>query len=69
MNAEVDRRVKVVGIFPNSAALLRLATAVLHEQHDEWQDGRRHFSQASLDQLLGGGPPALTNPLTAGLAA
>ena len=29
VNAEVDRRAKVVGIFPNSDSLLRLATAVL----------------------------------------
>ena len=35
VNAEVDRRAKVVGIFPNPASLLRLATAVLREQHDE----------------------------------
>ena len=69
VNAEVDRRAKVVGIFPNSASLLRLATAVLQEQHDEWQDGKRHFSQASLMQLRSDGQQLLTNPLTAGLAA
>ena len=51
VNAEVDRRAKVVGILPNSDSLLRLATAVLQEQHDEWQDGKRHFSQASLALL------------------
>ncbi len=69
VNAEVDRRAKVVGIFPNADALLRLATAVLQEQHDEWQDGKRHFSQASLMQLRGDGQKLLTNPLSAGLAA
>ena len=58
-----------VGIFPNSDSLLRLATAVLQEQHDEWQDGKRHFSQASLALLSGDGQQLLTNPLTAGLAA
>ncbi len=55
VNAELDRRAKVVGIFPNTAALLRLTTAVLQEQHDEWQDGRRHFSQQSM-QLLNPDP-------------
>jgi putative transposase len=52
LNAEIDRRTLVVGIFPNQAALLRLATAVLVEQHDEWQDGKRQFSQRSMRQLL-----------------
>ena len=69
VNAEVDRRAKVVGIFPHPASLLRLATAVLQEQHDEWQDGKRHFSQASLAQLSADGQDLLTNPLTAWLVA
>ncbi|MGH7608576.1 MAG: IS256 family transposase, partial [Candidatus Dormibacteria bacterium] len=69
VNAEIDRRAKVVGIFPNSAALLRLATAVLQEQHDEWQDGRCHFSQQSMARLDPANQDFLANPLTAGLAA
>ncbi|MGA8416470.1 MAG: IS256 family transposase [Candidatus Dormiibacterota bacterium] len=70
VNAELDRRAKVVGIFPNSASLLRLFTAVLQDQHDEWQDGRRHFSQQSMARVLHpDGPPLLTNPLTEGLVA
>jgi len=69
VNAEVDRRATVVGIFPNAAALLRLTTAVLQEQRDEWQGGKRHFSQASLMPLRGDGQTRLANPLTAGLAA
>jgi transposase-like protein len=70
VNAELDRRAKVVGIFPNTESLLRLFTAVLQDQHDEWQDGRRHFSQQSMARLLHpDGPPLLTNPLTEGLVA
>ena len=51
VNAEIGRRAKVVGIFPNSASLLRLSTAVLQVQHDEWPDGRCHFSQQSIGRL------------------
>ncbi len=69
VNAEIDRRAKVVGIFPNSASLLRLSTAVLQEQHDEWPDGRCHFSQQSMARPNPANQDRLTNPLTAGLAA
>jgi putative transposase len=70
LNAEIDRRAKVVGIFPTTASLLRLATAVVQDQHDEWQDDRRLFSQQSMALLLNPeGAPLLTNPLTEGFAA
>ena len=52
LNAEIDRRTRVVGIFPNQVALLRPASAVLQEQHDESQDGKRQFSQESRRQLI-----------------
>ena len=50
---EVGRRCDVVGIFPNPQAALRLIGAVLIEQQDEWEAGRRYFSLASMAALYG----------------
>ena len=52
VNKEIKRRTDVVGVFPKPAALLRLAGAVLVEQHDEWEAGdRRYFSESSMLEL------------------
>lgn len=43
LNEEIRRRTRVVRIFPNSAACLRLVTALCAEQSEEWLSGRRYL--------------------------
>jgi transposase-like protein len=40
LNREINRRTRVVGIFPNAASCLRLVSAVLMEISEEWEQGR-----------------------------
>ena len=59
VNKEIKRRTDVVGIFPNEAAVTRLAGAVLIETHDEWAIAERRYlaegSMALLDRLTDDG--------------
>ncbi len=52
LNREIGRRTDVVGIFPDDASLIRLATSLVIEQNDEWLVGRRYLSLDSLGPLL-----------------
>ncbi len=77
VNLEIARRSDVVGIYPNDAALLRLATSLLVEQCDEWLVHKRYLSLESLAQLndeqpgsfgaADADPPALTRSALVGV--
>jgi putative transposase len=61
---QIKRRARVVGIFPNDAAVIRLVGAVLADMHDEWQsaDKRRYLSEGSMALLY---PDRDTGPIAA----
>ena len=44
LHREIRRRTRVVKIFPNVESCLRLITAILQEQHEEWGTGNTYLS-------------------------
>jgi transposase-like protein len=49
-NQELKRRTRVVRIFPNREACLRLVTALAVEQSEEWVTGRRYLDMQELEE-------------------
>lgn len=51
LNAEINRRTDVVGIFPNETAIYRLVGALLLEQNDERALQRRYMTLETLAEV------------------
>jgi len=47
LHREIKRRTRVVTLFPNEAALLRLASAILVEISEEWETGKVYLNMKS----------------------
>ena len=50
LNQEIKRRTRVVRIFPNGGACLRLVSALAIEQSEEWLTGRRYLDMRELEE-------------------
>lgn len=50
VSQELKRRTRVVRIFPNRAACLRLVSALAAEISEEWESGRRYLNMEELNQ-------------------
>ncbi len=52
LNKELKRRSRVIGIFPNDAAIVRLLGTLMAEQTDEWQVTRRYMAVDTLARVI-----------------
>ncbi len=50
-NQEINRRSRVVRIFPNDASCIRLIGALAMEQSEEWLTGRRYLDMSLLEEM------------------
>jgi len=61
LHEEIRRRTRVVRIFPNEQACLRLVSALAAEHHDLWVSGKRYLNMEPLAQEYN---PLAQNPVT-----
>jgi transposase-like protein len=52
VNQELKRRTRVAALFPNEASLLRLVSALLCEQSDEWSTGKTYLNMNPAEPSL-----------------
>ncbi|MDQ2785828.1 MAG: transposase [Chloroflexota bacterium] len=52
LHQELKRRTRVVRIFPNREACLRLVTALCAEQSEEWESGRQYLDLSELPPVV-----------------
>lgn len=50
-NAEIKRRSKVVGAFPNEASAMRLVVSILIDRNEEWITDKRHIDMERNDDM------------------
>lgn len=51
LNKEIRRRTRVATLFPNDESLLRLASAILMETHEDWQSQSRYLNMEQEQEI------------------